>query len=87
MTCMKTGCHAYVTQYGEYIYGDAHEYNGVWLFRIVVHDLTPRSGPIHFTIHEVADWWDRGLHVSSLIATSITNHGYDGLPFEEWKKL
>lgn len=82
MTCTKTCCHAYIAEYGEYVYGDAFEIAGVAVFRIVQRSF---SGPImdrvHYTVAEIGEWFDKDRTdspVSTLIAKRFNNHGYDG---------
>jgi hypothetical protein len=91
LTCIKTGCLAYVAEYGEYVYGDAHEYSSVLLIRAVWRgranhpDLVQFGVTRHITIHQVKDWWDADKtsmgHQSNVISGPFgwTNHGYDGI--------
>lgn len=88
MTCSKTGCHAYLEQYGEWIYGDAFEYENpaglafppFFAFRVAHREIAQPIYPIkHFTIHKVlADWRDEPY--GTILASSVTNHGYEGIP-------
>lgn len=100
MTCIKTGCVAYLQQYGMWIYGDAHSYGGrlgdpensgflvvraVWSSRDVK-SLSQFGNVRHFTVAEIADWWDESEtsmnHPSTMISLSErwVNEGYDGRP-------
>lgn len=80
MTCLKTGCHIYLEQYHEYAYGDAFVYGaGVYLFRLVTVDREPVAPTLHFTVYEIADWFDKGRSNSTLIAVNTRNHGYEGI--------
>jgi hypothetical protein len=63
VTCIKTGAVAYLDEYGEWVYGDAHVYCGVLVFRSVyrtrdIEDLAQFGNVRHFTILRLTDWWD-----------------------------
>ena len=89
MQCIKTGCSAFLVQYGEWVYGDAYETpSGDLVIRVAGRD---RAGPLnasnrHFTVLDVSHWFDdreRNMqqHNSTLIAARgmFTNHGYEGV--------
>ncbi len=82
MNCMKTGCHVYLKNYGEYLYGDAFESadNKVALFRIVERSRKPLFNRLHYTIEESSQWFDKDKEgaTSTLIAFDFKNHGYEG---------
>lgn len=103
MGCVKTGCHVYVEEYDEYVYGDAFAVDGyspqsnyeiaakgiqvqaVHCFRIVQRSKEPITRTLHFTVHKIAEWWDKGHEAewnsrinSTLLSGHVTNHGYEG---------
>lgn len=79
MTCIKTGCHAYLHEYGEWIYGDAHQFGNLFVFRVAGRSFTPFSGIYHFTIYTtLASWTDQPY--GTIISDRIQNHGYEGVP-------
>lgn len=82
MTCTKTGCHAYLAEYQEYVYGDAYEIGGVAVLRVVQRSFEgPIQGRLHYSILTVDEWFDKGregLPASTLISANFINHGYDG---------
>ena len=83
MTCVKTGCHIYLAEYNQYAYGDAHEYNGVYVFRLVGGpSFDPLATRLHFTVIESKEWFDKYTTDgnSTLISTSVQPHGYEGVP-------
>lgn len=84
--CVKTGCHIYLTEYGEYAYGDAHEYGGMMMFRIAGFDLQPinNNEVLHYVVHTIGQWWKDDPY-GTLIASRmyVTDFGYDGIPIEE----
>lgn len=85
MTCTKTGCHAYLAEYGEYVYGDAFEIGGALVLRIVQRSFQgPIIDRVHYSVARVGEWFDKDGHpVSTLIATRFNNHGYDGKPVDQ----
>lgn len=89
MQCIKTGCHVYVDPYGEYVYGDAYDANGVLVLRIAGRTHEPGAfGPnIHFTVHNADHWFDeREKNMQARNSTMLVmphqfvNHGYEGVP-------
>jgi hypothetical protein len=90
MTCIKTGCLAYLHQYGEYVYGDAFEVNGVLILRIVWRGRPEQIQSAefgtrrHVTVCLIAEWWDKDLTKQDFTTTLVSepygwiNHGYDG---------
>lgn len=72
MQCIKTGCHAYLEEYNEFIYGDAFELTvsggpgsleQVYLFRVCERSHSPINQSMlhpryHFRIHAVEHWFD-----------------------------
>ena len=97
MSCIRTGCLVHLTQYGEWAYGDAFEYDGgVLVIRAVAVARTLEEmindgygSKRHFTIHQIADWFDRPSNrsprkradTSTILSTYAgwVNHGYDGI--------
>jgi len=93
MECIKTGCHVYLPHYNEWAYGDAFELElsggpgelvYVYVFRLCARELKPLRPVKHFTIHNIQHWFDEDrtsqIINSTLIATSVTDHGYEGVP-------
>lgn len=84
MTCMKTGCHIWIENYGEWGYGDAHHIRGLWVFRLVATSFEPMNARCHYTVTEIEDWFDRermeitGRAISTLFAAKVKDHGYEG---------
>lgn len=85
MTCIKTGAHAYINAYGEFVYGDAFEIKGLLIMRIVESRREPIFPKLHMRIGEPDEWWDRNAdgRTSTLVARDWVNLGYDGRPVEE----
>lgn len=86
MSCIKTGFHACVGPYDEYIYGDAFEVDGqIYYFRICAISLKPIRERLHFVIHDFVTWFDKEKtsqqQNSTLIAraTKVDDLGYDGI--------
>lgn len=88
MTCVKTGCHIYIIPQGVYAYGDAHEVDGVYFFRLVEESLTPLAPVLHYEVNGYAYWWDRckDIFCTTLIAQGhdVLSYGYDGLPLSSF---
>ena len=92
MPCIKTGCVVYLADYGEWIYGDAFEHNGVLLVRAVYRtrdskDLEEFGDVRHFTVHRTTQWWDEKVTSMKQNSTLISERGdwhqdgdYDGIP-------
>jgi hypothetical protein len=92
MQCIKTGCLAYLEEYGEYVYGDAFEMEldagpgsltSVYVFRLCDRSFRPINGKnLHFRVHSINHWFDEERTSeqvnSTLIATSVDNYGYVG---------
>lgn len=96
MSCIKTGCLVYLDQYGEWVYGDAFEFaNQVLVIRAVAVARTLEEmvndgygSKRHFTINEIAEWFDRPSNrsprkqadVSTIVSVGgWINHGYQGI--------
>lgn len=85
MSCIKTGCHAHLAPYNEWVYGDAFKLFGVTYFRIVQRGMKPLAPVKHFTINDWAQWFDEGITSSERPSTmicgpgAVKNHGYDGV--------
>lgn len=88
MECVKTGCHAYLEQYGEYVYGDAHKIGNMLIIRIVQRS---HEGPIidrlHYEVRSIEGWFDKDVNEpnerpSTLFAFAYTEHGYEGKKLE-----
>lgn len=78
MRCLKTGCLAYLEEYGRYVYGDAFVDNGVIVIRVC--QVYPRSAPAgecHLTIHEIGQWWDKDAQENGKVdnSTLVAKHG------------
>lgn len=92
MQCVKTGAQIYLTEFGEYAIADAFQLDldggpgnlvTVYAFEIVTNsrDNTPPRDKLHYTIHSVDHWFGENTRpVSTLVATSVTDHGYEGKP-------
>jgi hypothetical protein len=82
MACIKTGCHLWLESYGEYAYGDAFQFQDVFVFRIVARSFGPinKFHVKHFTVEHITHWFDEHERTSTLIATHCVNHGYEGAP-------
>lgn len=89
ITCIRTGCQVYLTQTGEYLWGDAFEGPDFFVFNVVGKSYSPLNVPVrHFTVQHIDHWWNERSTSSSapsvLLAfkANSTNHGYDGVPDE-----
>jgi hypothetical protein len=84
MTCIKTGCHIYIEQYGVFARGDAHLFHHMFVFRLVQVSFEPLAPTMHFQIKDVVEWFDRlemerrGSN-STMLAFDAENFGYDGI--------
>lgn len=92
MTCVKTGCHIYIIPYGEYAYGDAHEVDGVYFFRLVETSDKPTGPVIHYELNGYDTWWDKSAdhhRVSTLVAMGrdVLSYGYEGRPLVSFPHL
>jgi hypothetical protein len=67
MTCTKTGCHAFLRPYNEYVFGDAFEVDGVAIFRIVERRREKFEPTVHYTIDDYSNWFDMGKSLSTLV--------------------
>ncbi len=81
--CIKTGCLAYVIDYGEWVYGDAHMVSNVLVIRVASIDRrAPENGKMHFAINTVDYWPDRDsgrAEYPMLMTTDFINYGYEGV--------
>jgi hypothetical protein len=84
MTCVKTGCHIYIIPYGTFAYGDAHEVDDVYFFRLVETKNTPTAEVIHFEVNGYDSWWDKDKanpwQPSTLVVRGedVVSYGYEG---------
>lgn len=83
MTCVKTGCHIYIIPYGAFAYGDAHEVDGVYFFRLVERAPVPTGPVIHYEVNNFDTWWDQSddpHRPSTLVARGmdVISYGYEG---------
>tara|TARA_R110000782_G_C14819205_1_gene413795 strand:- start:12860 stop:13132 length:273 start_codon:yes stop_codon:yes gene_type:complete len=80
MKCIKTGCHLFLANYGEFLRGDAFEGEGVLLFRISDRSRKPLDTNLHFTVKHESIWFDKDDARSTLLAyeRNVRNHGYQG---------
>lgn len=58
MQCIKTGCVAYLTNYHEYVIGDAFIINDVLLIRTTYRGRDNPRGYVNFNIHDIEQWWE-----------------------------
>ena len=77
----------YSPQSGQEIAIKGIQVQAVHVFRIVQRSFTPLGPKLHFTIHKWGDWFEKGgstpdSHegISTMIATHVTNHGYEEKP-------
>lgn len=85
MQCVKTGCHIFLEEYQKYAVGDAYEVlPGLFIFRLCEDGFKPLRDHLHFTVRAVVHWFDdyktSPSSNSTLIATSVVDHGYEGTP-------
>lgn len=92
MQCIKTGCHTFLLEYGEYIYGDAFYLGpiggtGNYVFRVCERSFLPLQNVLHFTVREIDHWFDYEKtsqeRNSTLIARVVDDWGYKGKAFAE----
>lgn len=89
MTCIKTGCVAYIEDFEQWVYGDAHSYGapdsyaekqGVLVIRAVlstekISELREFGWVRHFTVKRVAEWWDANKTSMNQNSSLISNPG------------
>lgn len=90
MQCIKTGCSAFLAEYGEWVYGDAYATrNGDLVIRVAGRSNAGplNASPRHFTVLEVEHWFDdretnMQLRNSTILVPRgmFSNHGYKGVP-------
>jgi hypothetical protein len=88
MICAKTGCNAYLHEYGEWVYGDAHlTQSGHLIIRVAGRS---HHGPLngmkhrHYEIYTTEEWWDQNNQYSTLyVGSGYVFHDYDGKPESE----
>lgn len=81
MTCIKTGCSIYLSEYSEYAHGDAYQVNSMMIFRISSRSREkPIQDVLHFMVHKIDHWFDKDGRTmnSTLIAHEVINFGYNG---------
>lgn len=81
MQCTKTGCHVYLKEYGEYVYGDAHMVGNVLVLRIVQRSFSgPLADRLHYEVGQAEGWFDKNRSdgSSTLLTTQYIDHGYEG---------
>lgn len=63
MQCIKTGCHAYIENYGEHLYGDLYKHNGTYLMRVCHISRDPiLTSEVHCLFREGSSpmqWFDK----------------------------
>lgn len=86
MKCIKTGCNAYIEQYGEWVHGDAYEApSGDLVIRVCQISREPFARR-HFTVLDVSHWFDRDETSAKRNSTLIAAPGvffalaYEGEP-------
>lgn len=85
MRCIKTGAHAWLEQYQEWVYGDAFELSGHLVLHLCYRGHMPARPVKHFTVSIVDHWFDDAttslLHQSVLVSghMAFADHGYDGV--------
>lgn len=100
MTCVKTGCVAYLVEHGEWVYGDAFTYPGEYAEILVIRccwrsrdssELAEFSNLRHFTINRLVSWWDEEKtsmkQNSTLLATVWVYHGSEGIRDPQTQEL
>ena len=62
----------------------------IYYFRISQRSFEPLHSKLHFVINTYDEWFDRGdshpathKNYSTMIATNVTNHGYEGINLKE----
>ena len=79
MACIKTGAHVFLEEYGEFAYGDMHQFNGTYILRKAGQGPKPINGLdlIHFQVFNVEVIWD-GSPYGVIVCSGVMDHGYDG---------
>ncbi len=96
MSCIKTGCVAFLTQYNEWVYGDAYQYGDNFVIRAVMRTrdkskLSEFGRVRHFTVFNIFEWFEKDQTSQQIISTIIApnddviNHGYEGMLDPELK--
>ncbi len=84
--CVKTGCHVFLHEYREWIYGDAFHFNGTLIIRVCARHHDPVMEKVHFNIFRISHWFDQGSTSveknSTLVTQNFNWHGYEGEDFK-----
>lgn len=99
MTCIKTGAHVYLADYGEWIYGDAFLIEGTFIlntnvppsrkaFRDLVHySVASNPQQLCFGTDHSADAGIKVLQENGGVLIvpfdQVIEHGYEGIPVQE----
>ena len=89
MNCIKTGFHALLIPYNQYLYGDAFRFGDHYLFRVcqkTEHGGKPIFSRLHFHIHTWDHWFDEDATSQRQNSTLIVSaydadmlNGYEGI--------
>lgn len=84
MTCIKTGAHAYLHCYDEWLLGDMFKVGNNWIMRVVDQSRDPIRPIKHFVIYNFDYWWDKHntspASPSTLVTHEVEDLGYEGVP-------
>jgi hypothetical protein len=86
--CVRTGCDAYLHDYGAVIHGDAYSNDqGVLLIRSSSKPEPMKiTDIVQYVIYDHDLWFDQHNDKSTIIATEFTSLGYEGRSIESLKK-
>lgn len=85
-SCIKTGAHLFLAEYGAFAYGDLHQVSEEVY---VVRTTGPRSFSaindlkiIHGIVHETYEWWNENEPgFGTLVVSRMEYLGYEGVEF------
>jgi len=74
----------FLEEYGEFAYGDMHQFNGVYVLRSSGQGPKPMNGmaEVHFKVAQTLAIWD-GKPYGAIFCAGVTYFGYDGAPISE----
>ena len=81
MQCVKTGCHAYCPQYGEWLYGDLFAIDNIYLMRVCQREREPIRPVTNIHIIAVLEWFDKdktSMEQNSTLIGYGANFSYGG---------
>lgn len=92
MTCVKTGCEAYLEEYRSWVHGDAFRVGDVIIIRVsAMSQWMPFSEDRHLTVHKIAEWFDRdmihGFGTIVALLDDVDVHPWEGIKEADFAPL